>query len=89
MDRESLGRVRQILADIFNVGLERLEADSSPDTIENWDSVNHINMVIALEQEFGVEFAPEEIERLLTFHAICELINSKLPSSRVRNDNSL
>jgi acyl carrier protein len=81
MNTYSPDRVRQILADIFNVALEQLEAGSSPDTIENWDSVNHLNMVIALEQEFGVEIAPEEVEQLLTFQAICEFLNHKVQGS--------
>lgn len=52
--------------------------DSSPDTVESWDSINHLNLVMALEQEFGVEFDPEDIEQLLSVPLTIEMLEKKL-----------
>lgn len=72
-----LERVRAIVADIFNLPLDRVRADSSPDNIEAWDSLQHLNLVLALEQSFGVQFTPEEIEQLLSVELIAALIEEK------------
>jgi acyl carrier protein len=70
--------VTRVLADVFGLDPGQIRPDSSPETIESWDSVQHLNMIIALEQEFGVRFAPEEIEEALTVQAIAEAIERKL-----------
>ena len=38
-------KLKQILASVFNITVEEITNDSSPDTIENWDSLNHLNLV--------------------------------------------
>jgi acyl carrier protein len=73
-----LDQVRRIAADIFDMPLERVTAESSPDTVETWDSLQHLNLVLALEQNFQLAFAPEEIEEMLTIKSVVTLINEKL-----------
>lgn len=70
-------RVRQIFADIFGVPLECILPESSPETIETWDSLQHLNLVLALEQEFEVQFSPEEIETLISPAKIAAIIADK------------
>jgi len=77
-----LDDVRRVLADVFGVDPGRVGPDSSPDTIEGWDSVQHMNMVIALEQEFAVRFTPEEIEEAVSVAAIAELVRRKQQPAR-------
>ncbi len=72
-----LERVRRIAADVFGVPLEQVKPESSPDTIETWDSIQHLNLVLALEQEFGVQFTPEEIEQLLSVELVAALVEEK------------
>jgi acyl carrier protein len=71
-------KIRQIFADVFSVPLESVQPDSSPETIETWDSLQHLNMVLALEQEFGVQFEPEEIEKLLSPALVTALVADKV-----------
>jgi acyl carrier protein len=78
VEESVLDQVRLMAADIFNVPLENVGAESSPDTIENWDSLQHLNLVLALEQHFGLEFVPEEIEQMLSIELISMLIQEKL-----------
>jgi acyl carrier protein len=69
--------VRRVIADVLGVEPAGLAPESSPDTVESWDSVQHLNLIIALEQEFGVRFAPEEIEEALSVAAIAEMVRRK------------
>lgn len=74
-----LEKTLAIVADIFEVPLETVTPQSSPDTIATWDSIHHLNLVLALEQEFGVQFSPEEIEQLLSVELIVALVAEKMP----------
>jgi acyl carrier protein len=73
--------VRSIASDILGVVAAKLTSDSSPDTVESWDSVQHLNLVLALEEKFGVQLSPEEIEQMKTLGATAALIESKLQAS--------
>lgn len=71
-------RTQRIVADLFNLPPERITPASSPDTIEAWDSLQHLNLVLALEQEFGLQFTPEEIEQMLSVELIVDLLSEKI-----------
>jgi acyl carrier protein len=73
-----LPRVRQIAADVFDVPLDAVTSQSSPETIENWDSLQHVTLVVALEQAFAVQFLPEEISEMLTIERIASLVEQKM-----------
>lgn len=75
-----LARVRQLAADTFSASLSSIAADTSPEQIASWDSVQHLNLVMALEGEFGVQFSPEDFDRMGNVGKIAELIATKLDS---------
>ncbi len=61
-----------IVSQVMNVPVEALSVDSSPDTVENWDSLKHMNLILALEEEFNVTFSDEDIVQLLSVEIIIE-----------------
>ena len=67
-------RVRQIMTEVFGqaVGPQPSQANT-----ENWDSLRHLNLVIALEMEFDISFEPEEIAHMKDLNSILALINQK------------
>jgi acyl carrier protein len=77
MSAAVLDQVRRIASELFDVPVAQLNAASSPETVESWDSVQHLNLVLELEQTFGVRFAPAEIERMQTIGAIADVISQR------------
>jgi acyl carrier protein len=73
-------QVRNIASDIFGIPLEKITAESSPETIENWDSMQHLNLVLAIEEKFGVQLDPEDIEQMKNIGAVAALVE-KLQSA--------
>jgi acyl carrier protein len=63
-------RVRSVIAATFGVPAASVTATTSNSTIESWDSMNHIHLVVALEGEFGVSFEPEQAIELTSVRAI-------------------
>jgi acyl carrier protein len=76
----TLDRIRQIASDVFDVPLENIQAGSSPETIESWDSMTHLNLVLALEENFNLRLSPEEMEAMRSLSQIATLLESKLRS---------
>jgi acyl carrier protein len=66
MNQPVADRVRQIAADVFNLPVDRVTDDLSPRTVADWDSMQHLNLVLAMEAQLGVRFDPLEIEQMVT-----------------------
>lgn len=45
---------------------------------EQWDSMNHLNLIVELEMEFGISFEPEEIAKMQTFDEVVSIIKDKV-----------
>jgi len=80
MDQAIFERVRDIAADILQVDNVSIRPDSSPESIESWDSVQNLNLVLAVEEAFGFQFAPEEMDQMKTVGKIAEIVASKQPA---------
>jgi len=73
-------QVRSIASDIFGISPDKITTESSPETIETWDSMQHLNLVLALEEKFGVQLEPEDIEQMNSIGAVAALVE-KLQSA--------
>jgi acyl carrier protein len=58
---------------VLGVPAERITPESSPETIETWDSIHHLTLVLALEDELGIQFDPDQIEQMQRIGKIVEL----------------
>ena len=57
---------------------EDISLNTSQDNCENWNSLRHLNLVSELEDEFGVEFEPEEIAEMHSVNSIIEIVKKRL-----------
>ncbi|MBN1636163.1 MAG: acyl carrier protein [Deltaproteobacteria bacterium] len=73
-------KIFQIMSRIMDVPVEQLTKESSPDTVEKWDSIQHMSLVLALEEEFNIIFSDSEIVELLSIELIIEIVSLKLAS---------
>lgn len=73
-------KVKQIMAALFEIPADQITPESSPDTIENWDSLNHMNLVTSLEEEFNIRFTDEQIGEMLNFQLVVAVIKENVVS---------
>jgi len=79
MTREELfDRVQDIFRDIFDEDDMVIEDKTSSNDVEEWDSLNHINLVSAIEKEFKIKFALGELMSLKDVGAMVDLMIVKL-----------
>ena len=78
MENQILARVEAIFRDIFdNEALVVSRATSAVD-IEEWDSLNNINLIVAIEKEFKIKFILAELVALKNVGEMIELITEKI-----------
>ena len=56
-------KFRSIVSAILQIKEDQVTDDLSPEHVDTWDSLNHINLIGALEQEFGLTLATENLEQ--------------------------
>jgi acyl carrier protein len=68
------------LNEIFNNAFQEevnLNMTSSKETLPNWDSINHLNLVVELESELNISFHPEQIETITSVKEIIDILKIK------------
>lgn len=63
-------RLRAVFSSVFGLEPTRLLETDSSQTIAEWDSLSHLNLIFALESEFDVRFEAEEIPSLMSVEAV-------------------
>lgn len=53
-----------IFADIFDLEPDEIHDDLTPEDVQLWDSLNHLKLVTAVEQAFGVQFTMSELQSI-------------------------
>lgn len=71
-------RVKNIISKVFNYKIDEIKDDTSMNTIQSWNSLNHLNLILALEDEFDIELNIDETVKMLDFLSIVEIIESKV-----------
>ena len=71
-------KIKEVMSTVFEIPLESISDDSSYDNIENWDSLRHLNLILALEEEFEVSIPDEEVGNLVNYKLIELIINDLL-----------
>ena len=70
-------KVKEILATILEINVSDINDKFSQKSCSNWDSLNHLNLIIALEEAFDVSFDPEEILLMIDIDKILHHINNR------------
>ena len=67
-------RVKTLLAKVMRVDVSTVTADASTDSMVAWDSLNHIKLVLALEEEFDLALDESQIEKMTSVAKVVSVI---------------
>lgn len=73
----TLEQLRDIMLDVFDLDDVQLTLATTADDIEEWDSLSHVRLVVAVERKFGFKLKNAEIEALKTVGDLVTLIESR------------
>ena len=68
--QEIKDKIINVMSLVFEVPSEAINDNSSADSIENWDSLRHLNLILGLEDEFGVSIPDEEVGNMVNYKII-------------------
>ncbi len=60
-------KLKTVVANILGISAEDVTDELSPDNNGNWDSLNHMNIITAVEKEFDVAMSMSDIQSIVDF----------------------
>ncbi len=79
MTREEIyGKLNEVFRDVFEDDDITVNDQTTADDIEDWDSLEHINLINAIEQEFGIKFNMGQIVSMKNVGEMVTIIEGKL-----------
>ena len=76
--QEIYARLTSIFHDVFDDDTIVLNPGLTAADVPEWDSFNHINLIVAVESRFGIKFQTAELESMHTVGHLADIIQSKL-----------
>ena len=73
-----LKELQPIFQDVFDDEDLVVTNESNAERIDDWDSLSHIRLVVAIEKQFGIKFAFGELQELKNVGEMIEVIEKKL-----------
>lgn len=82
MPTSIIEQLQAIFQDVLDDPKLHIDRSSSASTVPGWDSLAHINLVVAIEHEFKIKFALGELEELKNVGEMIDLMERKIHSKR-------
>lgn len=71
------GKLKQVMADVFGVPPSRIDDGSSVESLAEWDSLRHMNLIFAIEDAYGIRFEDDEVACLTSVALIERALAAK------------
>jgi acyl carrier protein len=72
-------KLKKIFADLFSIRTGDIDDSMSVETVQSWDSLRHMDIVVSLEENFPIEpFTIDEIVAMRSFAKVREILTKKL-----------
>ena len=76
-EQEIYDRLNEVFRDVFDDDEITVNEDTTADDIEDWDSLEHINLISAVEDEFGIRFKMGEVSSMKNVGEMLEIIKAR------------
>jgi acyl carrier protein len=69
-------RLKTVISSILNLRPQDIGEDTSPANVKNWDSLKQMQIMLAVEEEFGIQFTDDQIYQLVGYRKIRDALSS-------------
>jgi len=70
-------RLYNVISQVLGVPVEDITDEDSPDSLESWDSLTHVSLVVSLEAEFNLAISPDDASEMLSVTLIRNILRAR------------
>jgi acyl carrier protein len=74
-------KLKHVMATVLHVPADQIDDATSPDTVEAWSSLAHLDLILAVEEEFGVTIPDEEVGDLTSYRLLRLTLDELAPAA--------
>ncbi len=74
-------KILRIFREVFNNPELQVTSETTAADVEGWDSFNHLNLIMAIEEEFSISFSTAEIGKMAQVGNLLQLVERKTSGS--------
>lgn len=68
-------KINSIIATVFKIDEEKASTNLGMDSVANWDSLTHMDLIVTIENELNIQLSGDDIAEMVTFDAIRQIVN--------------
>ena len=73
-----LSKITELISELLDSDSLQLLEETTADSVENWDSINHVRLLIGLESALGIQFETDEVNSIENVGGLLDVIERKL-----------
>jgi acyl carrier protein len=77
MDQKLEKKLKELVSTVFEIKIDEIDDSTSPDTVEKWDSLQQLNLAMAIENEFKITLSSNDITDMLSYKLIKQILLEK------------
>ena len=81
-------KIKDIMSVVFQIDSSEIDENTTANTVEKWDSLKMIDLIIALEEEFDIVFEEDELDTLLSYNSILLCVKKKYTENKPITPNA-
>jgi acyl carrier protein len=70
-------RLKQVMADVFGIPFQEIHDDAEINEVPGWDSLRHVELMLALEMNFGLHLTAYEMHDLISYSVIEQFLQER------------
>ena len=75
--QDLMGRLNVLFQDVFDDDDIKIVQETTAADVDNWDSLMHVTLMLAVEKRFGIRFTSSEVASLQTVGELVDLLQTK------------
>lgn len=78
MSKKIENKVFELFSNVMSIPVDKLTKESNPDTIEYWDSLSHVKIIMQIEHNFKIDLLPDEAMEIFSIGDAIKVVLSKI-----------
>jgi acyl carrier protein len=67
--------IKEIMSKVLEIDMSTISNNASQKEINKWDSLQHLNLIVEIEDKYDISIDPEDISVMVTIEKIVEVVN--------------
>ncbi len=71
-------KVKVVMANVFKIDINEINEETSADNIDQWTSLEHVDLLVNLQKEFDIEFTDSQIVEMLSYKSVVQNVSTAI-----------